>query len=318
MKRSPMRLPAIVLAFVLPLSGAAPIVTIALPVHAQTTGTTPSADALKKEGDDAMDDLRYADALAAYEKAYALTPTPVLLYNQARALQALNRHPEALDMFEKFSVQAPPELKAKVPQLAELIADERARVSTATIVCNVAGARVLVRERLVATTPLEGPLRVSAGKGFVDVIAEGYEPYRKELEFPGGDSVRIEVELLPKDKAGVLVVRALPNSHVFVDGKAAGNPPTETIVVAGPHHVRVSLDDYDDAETTTVVAVGMRKDVDLEQRKIAPITAKWWFWTGVGAVVITGVVVTAALLTERRAHSGDTSPGQVGAPLFRF
>jgi hypothetical protein len=317
MTRSSMRLPAIVLAIVLPLSAAVPMLTISLPLHADASATM-SAEALKKQGDDAMDDLRYADALAAYEKAYALTPTPALLYNQARALQALNRHPEALDMFERFSAEAPPDLKAKVPQLAELIADERARVSTATIVCNVPGARVLVRERLVATTPVKGPLRVSAGKGFLDVIADGYEPYRKELEFPGGDTVRIEVELRPKDKAGVLVVRALPGSHVFVDGTAAGNPPTETIVVAGSHHVRVTLEGYDDAETTTIVGVGTRKDVELDLRKIAPITAKWWFWTGVGAVVVTGVVVTAALLTERRAHSGDTSPGQVGAPLFRF
>ena len=51
---------------------------------------------LKQHGDDAMEGLRYGDALVAYENAYECDPTPSLLYNQARSLEALWRFPETL------------------------------------------------------------------------------------------------------------------------------------------------------------------------------------------------------------------------------
>src|SRR5215212_6386311 len=60
------------------------------------------AAAHKKSGDEAMDTFRFADALAAYTDAYAITKDTALLYNMGRALQALNRFPEALDKLEAF------------------------------------------------------------------------------------------------------------------------------------------------------------------------------------------------------------------------
>ena len=103
-----------------------------------------SSDELKRKGDEALDQKRYEDALGAYEAAYALSPTPVLLYNRGRALQFLARYPEALDMIERFAEKAPPELKARVRGLADLLSDLRSKVSTITVNCETTGARVLV------------------------------------------------------------------------------------------------------------------------------------------------------------------------------
>src|SRR5690349_16846814 len=87
------------------------------------------AAARKKAGDAAMEALQYADALAAYSDAHAITRDPALLYNMGRALQALNRFPEALDKLDAFELAASPELKARVPRLPKLIAEIRQRVS---------------------------------------------------------------------------------------------------------------------------------------------------------------------------------------------
>ena len=58
-----------------------------------------------------MDSARPADALRAYNEAYALEPQPALLYNRGRAHMALEQFPEALQQLLQFREQAPPELR---------------------------------------------------------------------------------------------------------------------------------------------------------------------------------------------------------------
>src|SRR5437899_856477 len=82
--------------------------TSALPVREARAQQAPAAEAdrvgaLKKRGDDAMDSLRYADALAAYSEAYSLSKDPALLYNKGRADQALGDYPSALQELERFN-----------------------------------------------------------------------------------------------------------------------------------------------------------------------------------------------------------------------
>src|SRR5262249_124275 len=129
---------------------------------------------LKQKGDEALGQKRYEDALAAYEAAYAIRPSLVLVYNRGRALQFLARYPEALGMIEQFAEKAPPALQERVRKLSELLTELRSKVSTITITCETSGARVLVGERQVGATPLSGPLRVNAGKQSLDVFADGF------------------------------------------------------------------------------------------------------------------------------------------------
>jgi hypothetical protein len=67
------------------------------------------------------------------------------------------------------------------------------------------------------------------------------------------------------------------------------------------------------------VAVTATTSAEAPQASATPITAKWWFWTGVGVVVAGGAAVTIALLAPHRsAPEGDIEPRQVTAPLLRF
>lgn len=244
----------------------------ALAVHASAAGAdatpaTPAqqkeAAALKLRADSEMENLRYAEALADYTRAYDLSADPVLLYNRGRVLQALERFAEALDQIERFAHEAPPELKARVPKLQELLDDLGRRVSALTLRCDVPGARVLVRDTVVATTPVAGPIRINAGPAVVEVDADGYEPFRRSVLLPGGGALQVDATLTAKQPAPL---------------EAGGSSAAES----------------------------------------RPITSRWWFWTGVGVIVVGGAVLTVALLSDKPAGHGDIAPGQVSGPLVRF
>lgn len=286
---------------------------------AETEGASAKAAALKSQGDDAMQRLDYGAALALYDEAYALEKNPALLYNRGRALQALRRFPEALDALEAFEREAPPELRARVPKLGELVGEVRGKVSSLSLSANIAGARIVVGQRVIGTTPLSGPLRLNAGTVNLEVSADGYHPFKKRVELPAGGRVELSVELRSKSTSGVLEVSSpVAGAAVWVDGRRAGTVPVQSVLGAGTHEVVVRREGYEAATTTAVVRVGETSRLDVPLSAPPGITSRWWFWTGVGAVVLGGTALTIALLTERDPESGNIPPGQVSGPLVRF
>jgi hypothetical protein len=288
-------------------------------VVAQLANAAPKDDEaarLKKQGDAAMLDLHYEDALEAYSASYKLSPNPALHYNRARAFEALGRYPEALSAYEAFAHDAPPDLRAKVPGLDGHIAGVRKRVSTLTLNVPVKGARVILRDVVVATTA--APLRLNAGKAKLEVTADGYQRYEKELDLPGGESLTVDVTLVPQAGDGTLVIGAEPAASLAIDGKSFGTTPVEAKLPSGSHTVTLSRSGYVTRTTTIVLASGERKQLSLSLEAEPGITSRWWFWTGVGAVVVGGTALTIGMLTSRDAGRGDIDPGRVSAPLVRF
>ncbi|MEO7330491.1 MAG: PEGA domain-containing protein [Minicystis sp.] len=332
MKRRQMRHDrALLLVALIALAGAA------RPAHAQqppppvSAADDPSADlpaqaaARKKAGDQAMEALQYADALAAYSDAFSITKDPALLYNMGRALQALNRFPEALDKLEAFDAKASAELKAKVPRLPKLIAELKARVSTLIVHTNVEGARVLVRSTVVGKAPLAAPLRLASGPAEVEIEADGYFPAKKSVKLEGGAELRVDLDLFSKASTGVLAVKASsPNAEVLVDGRRIGVAPVELNVPKGTHRITVRHNDYRLYETSAVVDPGSTRTVNVTLQSKSVVT-RWWFWTGVGAVALAGAAVTIVAVSERAPDTGTIAPGQLstasfsgGPALFKF
>lgn len=304
------------------LLGTSLIVPVSPAFAAPKAKPAPMADdpatVLKKAGDQAMLELRYEDALEAYGKSYGLQANPALHYNRGRALEALGRYSDALEAYEAFDSQASPELKAKVPGLADHVRDVRKRVATLTVKVNLPGARVLLRNVALGSSPFPAPVRVTAGKATLEVSLDGYLPFKKEVDLPGGDSLTVDVVLVTKDTGGTLVVNSLPAAAVALDGVAAGTTPLEAPVVAGSHTITLSAKGYVTRTTTVVVAEGERKKLDLGLDKESSVLSKWWFWTSVGVVVVGAAVLTYGLTTERDAGKGDIDPGRVSAPLMRW
>lgn len=185
--------------------GAVPLPSsAATPAHAETGATTaaPTDHAargveLRRRGNRAADEGRFADALADYEEAAKLAPEPKNFYNLATTYQKIGRNADALAWFLRFKAGASRDELEKVPNLDTRIATLRNKVAFLKVNVNVAGARVLVRDAVVGTKPVDRPLEVSLneGKAQVEIISEGYQPYRKDHTLLGGSSLEIDVQL---------------------------------------------------------------------------------------------------------------------------
>jgi hypothetical protein len=290
--------------------------------HASSAFADDAAD-IKKRGDDAMDTGRPADALAAYIQAFDLTHDPALLYNKGRAYQALTQYPQALEELQAFDRTAPAEMKARVPHLAEMIADLRQRVTTVAIQCDVAGAQLRLRDRTIGTCPVAAPITVNAGKGKLEASAEGYFAWTKDVDLPPGGVASLDIHLVSKTKNGILVVRSsVPATSVAIDGKAAGDAPVESQLLPGEHTVDLTREGYRSTHSKAVVMAGERREIELTMESEGGLLSRWWFWTGVGVVVAGGVVTAIALTTERSPDKGSVPPGTVVSGLhgagFRF
>jgi hypothetical protein len=67
------------------------------------------------------------------------------------------------------------------------------------------------------------------------------------------------------------------------------------------------------------LALGDRRELDIELHKSPSLTSRWWFWTVIAGVVVTGAAVGGYFMfnTERSPTKGDFDGGLVTAPPTR-
>jgi len=279
----------------------------------------PLAKELKATGDSAMQEGRFEEALSAYERAAAVEATPSLHFNRARALQALRRYPEALAEFEAFRAEASPELQARVQGLDDVIERVKSQITWLSVVVSEAGAEVLLREVSLGKAPLSKAVPVNAGSARLVVRKPGFDPEERNLDLPGGQRLALKVELSARDRRGVLrVTSPVAGARVEVDEKRVGTTPSETRLEPGRHTVRVLHPDHQPVETFVVLSPLETKAIDVAMEAKPSFYHKWWFWTAVGAVAVTGTVTVIALTREKDPDKGDIPPGTVRASLLSF
>lgn len=279
-------------------------------------GPSASADDEKRQGDEAMIALRYQEALTHYRRVYEATKNPALLYNMGRAYEGLAEFPKALDSLEEFVEKASPELKARVPKLDALVTDVRNRVATMIISSPVSGAEIRVGNRVLGTSkPGQTIFRVNAGPQTLTVTHPDFFPFERPLTLAAGKIETIDVVLASRTAEALLLVTSpVSGAAVAIDGKPVGNVPTENPMKPGQHRIALSRDGYDPAEASVVVIAGEKKVVDVPMAVHETLTSKWWFWTGVGVVLVAGGVVAYVLATtEKDPSAGTIAPGTVKA-----
>jgi hypothetical protein len=295
----------------------APPPPVAQPAPPQTPQPDPreaKAKEAKARGDAAMDAGRPADALAAYSEAAGLWPDPALLYNRARAYEKLRQYPQALELIEQFNREAPEELKAKVPKLAQLTFDIRQHTTRLLLDCAVKGAEVRLGDRVLGSTPLPAPMVLNAEDATLTIKAEGYFPWTRHVTMPPAGDLHLEVALTSQQTSGLLRLESpVQGALIAVDDAAPTTAPTEVVVPAGTHRLSVSHDGYHPATSSVVVVAGETRTLSLDLEPVSPFYKRWYFWTAVAVVVAGGVATGVALTTERGAHSGTL--GQYSAGL---
>lgn len=271
---------------------------------------------MKKEADALMGQDRYVDALALYQKAYETSADPALLYNQGRALEAMGEYPDAIDKLEKFDKDASPALHAKVPALRELINDLKSRIATLVVTTNAAGARLLVRDKAQGTIDGEVKIRTRSGPATIEVSAEGYNTFKRDVTLEKGATLKVDAQLTLKKSDAVLVIRSKPIADISVDGKSIGRVPLEFHIAAGSHNLQAEASGYESEMVPMTLALGDRRELDIELKKSPSITSRWWFWTAIAGVVVTGAAIGGyvAFTTERTPDKGSFGTGTIPAP----
>ena len=278
------------------------------------------ASALKTKGDALFRERNYVEAVAAYEQAEAAYLEPRVLYNHARALQALGRNGEALTVLTRFASVAPPELKAEVTGLPALMSELRSHVCEVSVRVNEPGAQITFRDQVLGTTPLTGSLLLEAGQGTLRVEKDGYFTFTREVSLRGGGSASFDVTLGSKERSARLVIKSpVTGSVISIDGRRLAQAPTEALLSPGTHRVLAHREGFADASTQVIVDAGQNRVISLAPLEQHPLLKQWWFWTGVGVVAAAGTTAAVIIARDHRAASdGDFSPSAISAPLGRF
>jgi hypothetical protein len=121
------------------------------------------AQALLREGAESYRQGAFAGALEKFGQAYAVFPSPKLLYNIGQANRELGRPADAVDAFEKFLAQAPDASPDLIAEAKQSVAELSPKIGKLFVNCNVSGARITVDGKHVGKTPLADFVRLSPG-----------------------------------------------------------------------------------------------------------------------------------------------------------
>jgi Tfp pilus assembly protein PilF len=138
------------------------------------------ASAHLKRGAELIDAENLEGALAEFEAAYRLVPSPSILHNFGVVHQGLGRKAAALEAFERFlaeAANAPPATREHARQAVHTL---RAEVAELRVPADIAGAAIFVDGRKVGQTPQERPIYLDPG------------PHHVSVEKPGGGTVHDE------------------------------------------------------------------------------------------------------------------------------
>lgn len=171
---------------------------------------------------------KFSDAAKEFEEAYRLTTRPELLYNMGKSYDGAGDMRGALSVYRRFleTVKESPDrpfVERRVEELAVLIA----RVE---IHASVQGAAVFFDGDRIGTTPLpQARFEVNPGPHSVEVSAEGYSTFRKQLTLERAQATRIDANLVSLVK----VIRVDTREHVPVYKRWYLWAAVGVVVVAG-------------------------------------------------------------------------------------
>src|SRR6185369_15715263 len=165
------------------------------PAHAQPDRKAAAREAFDR-GVEAFKDKRFGEAADEFDAAYKLSPAFQVLYNIGQVSVALGRSVEAVDAFEGYLKQGgsaiPP---ARQREVQREIAKQLARVGSVAIRTVPEGAEVRVDGRLLDKTPLQQPVRLTAGKHTIEALLAGHAPQIRDVDVTGRNELTVALTL---------------------------------------------------------------------------------------------------------------------------
>jgi hypothetical protein len=168
------------------------------------------AQVLLKAGAQHYQQGAFADALEEFTQAYAVFPSPKLLFNIGQATRELGRPVDSVDAFEKFLVQSPDAASELVAEAKRSIAELSPKTGKLLIDCPLAGAEITVDGKPVGRTPLVDLIRVSPGSHQVTATHPGATPAIENVIVTAGTVQTLVMR--PRSLAEASVMLAAPST----------------------------------------------------------------------------------------------------------
>lgn len=154
-------------------------------------------------------------------------------YQAGQLGEAYNAYREWID---KYGAKAPAAKKKTAETRLKELGEKTGEV---TITVNEPGAQVLVDDKVLGTSPLAGPLRLTAGPHKVRVTKDGFIAFDQSPNVAAGTTTTVQATLAPSTTKGKLVVKEKSGKpiRVTVDGVDMGDAPWTGEVEAGQHEI---------------------------------------------------------------------------------
>ena len=246
-------------------------------MQSQPTDLKKEAAELINKGNSKFRTGEMKKALALYDAAYRVFPSPKLFYNLGETHLALGNTVEAANLFERFLTESELDRRTPLRQAAERRRLELSKTLAAmTIRSSDADAEFSVDDQVLGRLPVDRFFYLSPGVYTLNVTKPGFVPHTQKIELRAGDWQSFEVTLVaqglprvPTVKPPVREAPLSPSADLFAQTSA-----------------RASSDDEDEG-----------------------VTDKWWFWVAVIGGVGLAAGATALIVDGVQFESGNGTLG---------
>jgi Tetratricopeptide repeat/PEGA domain len=158
------------------------------PVHGSPQADREAGAALTQAGLVLAKQGRYDEAVDLLERAHAIDPAPILLYNIAYVLEKKGDAPAALSFYRRYVAEEilPEDRGRAVTRIRRLEAEIPAWL---VLRCSLPGAVVELDGEVIARGPVNTRVRVAPGSHSLRVFEAGHAPFEETIELAPGQSV---------------------------------------------------------------------------------------------------------------------------------
>lgn len=249
----------------------------------------------------------YLKALELFQRAYALFPSPKILFNLGQVYRELGRIVDALDAYERFLREAPKNTRPGLLALArQHVVSLKGQVATILVQVKEPGAAIVVDGKEVGVTPMDVPYRVMPGAHAVVVRKAGFLPATAAVTVAAGQRL-VRRMTLKKPSSKVVVrqvvyqIRRKPRKGwpVFWTGVAATAALGAALAVTG---------------SLTLYELGIYKDTTqtVSRRLLAVERGRRYRWATDGLIIAAGAsaifTTVWGLVVVRRSGGEERIP----------
>jgi PEGA domain len=287
-------------------------------LRAQSNDDKIQAQALQVEGVRLMEKKQPRAALEKFKEAFALVPSPKILFNMGKVHLALGHDVEALTAFETFLDEAPYAPQGSRNEAQRQIETLRPKLAYVDVQAGDGDSLILVDGREVGHAPLARPLAVVPGRHEVHVERPGFVAGTRLVSPIAGQKVRVIVKLEPEPAAATATSRS---ARAAPDVARGAEPAARRAASAAT--TRAPVVDLERIQTPPPVAAplpssGPSPDADEGPRSRWQIRAAW-LSSAVGVLSLGGGIAAQVLWSNKNAefNAVTDAPGQMSGRCDR-